>query len=326
MIKRLLFSAMAVSAMAFSANADTLDILPSCGNGGWGDTSYDAATKTITYGKGWEGRGWWLESGGEYADYSAYDELVIETVDNTIGYSIVIEYEAAGDNTSVSVPVDRLKAVAELDPERKNAVKQIYLQGHAAGTLTLKAAYLQNEVVVDPSEPVVLWEGSKEIDWWGNAVDVTPADFVAAKLVEGDRLVVEYTATADNGFKVVCVNKSWENSIAPFISSMESYNKEYETIYLPTEENSITFNMTQTDVTLLTDAAGYQMFKFCGDKITLTKISVLHKEAAGIADIATDENAPVEYFNLQGVRIAEPAAGQIVIRRQGTNVSKVYVK
>lgn len=47
---------------------------------------------------------------------------------------------------------------------------------------------------------------------------------------------------------------------------------------------------------------------------------------AGINDITLDENAPVEYYNLQGVRIAEPAAGQIVIRRQGNNVSKVYVK
>ena len=38
-----------------------------------------------------------------------------------------------------------------------------------------------------------------------------------------------------------------------------------------------------------------------------------------------DENAPVEYFNLQGVRVAEPAAG-LYIRRQGNNVAKVMVK
>lgn len=38
---------------------------------------------------------------------------------------------------------------------------------------------------------------------------------------------------------------------------------------------------------------------------------------------ANDENAPVEYYNLQGMRINEPAAGQIVIRRQGSKVSKI---
>ena len=41
---------------------------------------------------------------------------------------------------------------------------------------------------------------------------------------------------------------------------------------------------------------------------------------------AEDENAPVEYYNLQGVRIAEPAAGQIVIRRQGSKVEKLLVR
>ena len=47
--------------------------------------------------------------------------------------------------------------------------------------------------------------------------------------------------------------------------------------------------------------------------------------ATGIADIAVDE-AAVEYFNLQGIRISEPAAGEIVIRRQGNKVQKVLVK
>ncbi len=42
--------------------------------------------------------------------------------------------------------------------------------------------------------------------------------------------------------------------------------------------------------------------------------------------IDNDDNAPVEYYNLQGVRINEPAAGQVVIRRQGSKVSKIVVR
>lgn len=38
-----------------------------------------------------------------------------------------------------------------------------------------------------------------------------------------------------------------------------------------------------------------------------------------------DENAPVEYFNLQGVRVAEPANG-LYIKRQGNKATKVLVK
>lgn len=49
------------------------------------------------------------------------------------------------------------------------------------------------------------------------------------------------------------------------------------------------------------------------------------KSNSGIADIAAEE-AAAEYFNLQGVRIANPAEGQIVIRRQGNKVEKILVK
>lgn len=38
------------------------------------------------------------------------------------------------------------------------------------------------------------------------------------------------------------------------------------------------------------------------------------------------EEASVEYFNLQGMRIAAPAEGTVVIRRQGNSISKILVK
>ncbi|MGM9859141.1 MAG: hypothetical protein ACI31C_00130 [Muribaculaceae bacterium] len=44
----------------------------------------------------------------------------------------------------------------------------------------------------------------------------------------------------------------------------------------------------------------------------------------GVEDMIVDSNdAPVEYFNLQGIRVANPAEGQIYIRRQGTQATKV---
>ena len=47
---------------------------------------------------------------------------------------------------------------------------------------------------------------------------------------------------------------------------------------------------------------------------------------SAIESIGVDnENAPVEYFNLQGIRVDNPAAG-IFIRRQGSKVSKVVIK
>lgn len=45
----------------------------------------------------------------------------------------------------------------------------------------------------------------------------------------------------------------------------------------------------------------------------------------GIDNIVIDENAPVEYYNLQGVRVANPTNG-VFIKRQGSKVSKLFVK
>lgn len=50
-------------------------------------------------------------------------------------------------------------------------------------------------------------------------------------------------------------------------------------------------------------------------------------QSAGVDNIATEEgDETVEYYNLQGVRIDSPAAGQLVIKRQGATATKLLVK
>lgn len=56
-----------------------------------------------------------------------------------------------------------------------------------------------------------------------------------------------------------------------------------------------------------------------------TKITFTYK-TSGVADVEAAENAPVEYYTLQGMKVANPAAGSIVICRQGSKVSKLIVK
>lgn len=49
-------------------------------------------------------------------------------------------------------------------------------------------------------------------------------------------------------------------------------------------------------------------------------------EAASVADIEYDaETGPIEYYNLQGVRIVNPSEG-IFIKKQGSKTSKVFIK
>ena len=60
------------------------------------------------------------------------------------------------------------------------------------------------------------------------------------------------------------------------------------------------------------------------------KITVKYVAAEGITgvdDIAADNaDAPAEYYNLQGVRVMNPAAGQLYIVRQGNKVTKQLVR
>lgn len=51
-------------------------------------------------------------------------------------------------------------------------------------------------------------------------------------------------------------------------------------------------------------------------------ITVSDPNTSAIQTIVADENAPVEYFNLQGIRVENPAHG-IFIKRQGNKVTKV---
>ncbi len=46
--------------------------------------------------------------------------------------------------------------------------------------------------------------------------------------------------------------------------------------------------------------------------------------STGVEETLVDENAPVEYFNLQGVKVANPKNG-IFIKRQGSRASKVVL-
>lgn len=56
-------------------------------------------------------------------------------------------------------------------------------------------------------------------------------------------------------------------------------------------------------------------------------IKVPQQQQDAVDGIVVDgENAPAEYFNLQGVRVANPTPGQIMIVRRGDNVTKELIK
>ncbi len=68
------------------------------------------------------------------------------------------------------------------------------------------------------------------------------------------------------------------------------------------------------------------LWNVAGEPVEMTAKIILPEGATvGIESTEVDTKAPVEYFNLQGLKVQNPATG-IYIRRQGKNVEKVYIK
>ncbi|MCC8174860.1 MAG: hypothetical protein LIO91_00285, partial [Bacteroidales bacterium] len=53
------------------------------------------------------------------------------------------------------------------------------------------------------------------------------------------------------------------------------------------------------------------------------KVTIVLSDSGVISLTANDSNDNVEYYTLLGVRVSNPQAGQILIRRQGSKVSKI---
>jgi len=100
--------------------------------------------------------------------------------------------------------------------------------------------------------------------------------------------------------------------------------KELEQGAILADDNSFEFQ----DECILFSALGYDNGDWymtdAGTKVQLPKDFVFG--TLGVSDIAADNpadnDAPVEYYNLQGQRLSAPAAG-ITIRRQGSQITKI---
>ncbi|MBD5366856.1 MAG: hypothetical protein K2M68_02065 [Muribaculaceae bacterium] len=98
--------------------------------------------------------------------------------------------------------------------------------------------------------------------------------------------------------------------------------------WTPAEVVDVYFTGTRNfDTTLLNDFTDVAKLNLMTEGFALEakdgKIMVVDPENTGIDNVAADDvNAPVEYFNLQGVRVDNPTSG-FYVKKQGNKVSKV---
>lgn len=60
--------------------------------------------------------------------------------------------------------------------------------------------------------------------------------------------------------------------------------------------------------------------------VDFENMTVTISTATGVEEVAIDAAVPAEYYNLQGIRVAQPEAGKLYIVKQGDKVSKMLVK
>ena len=82
--------------------------------------------------------------------------------------------------------------------------------------------------------------------------------------------------------------------------------------------------LTSTEYTVINPAEGKYVVTSVADGVESAESNVVYFYPSGVEENIVDDNAPVEYFNLQGVKVAKPENG-IFIKKQGSRTSKVVL-
>ena len=158
-----------------------------------------------------------------------------------------------------------------------------------------------------------VWTGNFEGGNWTNLE--IPVSYTK-NLIAGDKISIYFTVgSADDYGKVILKDGDWAElaALQATLTNVDAYGAYQK-------------DVTSSVCTLnAADAASVATtgFIITAYNVTITKV-VFGEESSSVADLSVDNaNAPVEYYNLQGVRIIEPAAGNIYIRRQGNDVKKI---
>lgn len=117
--------------------------------------------------------------------------------------------------------------------------------------------------------------------------------------------------------------------------TVESTNTEIATVVITFNNGNTSAKQFKPELTATDDTNVYtytvspaakEVTFTVGGSVQINKVGVVYAGGAGIEGVEADEaEAAVEYFNLQGVRVANPESG-LYIRRQGNKVEKVVIR
>ncbi len=249
-----------------------------------------------------EKRGIFTWDGGQYASYSNQDGLTMLALP---GHEITSEWAEYGTATFQN---------AILAPFFAETNDQL------TGELVNNVQVFKGVENTNAMRFVGAWNVGGQESEWPLTIDVTTPNFVAMDMqgtgVEGDEGLLKVC-----GFYTFMIDYS-----AQPLTHEQFIVSEYkdQVIVYDAANEVVTFKknavMNNSPEGATPDQWGWWKDEYAFPSImTITKTN-------GISNITVDNsNAPVEYYNLQGIRVENPANG-IFIRRQGTLTSKVFVR
>lgn len=156
--------------------------------------------------------------------------------------------------------------------------------------------------------------------WWPG-LEIPRSVFIEAGV--GSTFVFDYTFNEGSLDAKFRITTNWSNTLIPGFEPTPGTDR-YIVVY---ENGSYSLDITEEVITLLTndESCGWDgAVRIAGENFTITKAEFVNVKAGIDATIANSDVA-VEYYNLQGLKVENPAKG-IFIRRHGNDVKKIIIK
>lgn len=166
-------------------------------------------------------------------------------------------------------------------------------------------------------------------NWWpglliprAKVTDATP----------GNQIVMDYEVLPESKDPRFSLCSDYGKTSLPGFEGTESDSSQPGRLNFPLKGNgTYVYTITQETIDKLKDSGFHGWdgnVRIVGEGFKVTKLMLVEGGLSSIEEtlVDNDENAPVEYYNLQGMRVNEPAAGGLYIRRQGNKVTKIIVR
>lgn len=253
------------------------------------------------------------------------------TVDNVVLYDPNAEPENPDDPTLEMVDVNALSEIIGMDEGQPFTMKPTLLITHTAtmydeeADSTINVAYVYDDKTFGLIlSGKAIGENQKNIvDGWQGVVaeDASMVPTSDLMIVDGHLELPTPTVLENGNFANVYPHQYVKLELVEFA---ESTTAEADEFTGKVGDKEITFfNLFKVAAQ---EAGVYSVVGYAEPNGTGYDIyPVEFEKQDGISSIET-ENAPVVYYNLQGLKVDAPAAGDIVIKVQGNTITKVVIR